>query len=143
DPGCIPPEEGWHSIKEPLNIIQHATIQNDLNKLTGEKDLSHSIFLFHTPPYQTNLDRAALDGKMIDYVPLDVHVGSIAVKNFILDRQPLITLHGHVHESASLTGQWQEKLGNTYAFSAAYHEPELVLVRFRPDQAQNATREIL
>ena len=143
DPGCIPPEEGWHSIDEPLNLIEHATIQNDLRTLTGENDLSQAIFLFHTPPYQTKLDRAALDGKMIDFVPLDVHVGSIAVKNFIVDRQPLLTLHGHVHESASLTGEWRDKLGRTPVFSAAHDGSELALIRFRPDQPQQATREII
>ncbi len=142
DPGCIPPEEGWHSIDEPKNLIEHATIQKDLEQLTAGKDLSNAIFLFHTPPYQTALDRAALDGKMIDHVPLDVHVGSIAVKDFILERQPLLTLHGHVHESAKITGSWQDRLGDTYCFSAAHDGPELALVKFRPDQPQKATREI-
>ena len=35
--------------------------------------------------------------KMIDYAPLDVHVGSIAVRRFIESRAPYLTLHGHVH----------------------------------------------
>ncbi|MCJ7717530.1 MAG: hypothetical protein MUO54_13555, partial [Anaerolineales bacterium] len=142
DPGCIPLEEGWYSEPEPLNMIQHATIQQDLAVLTKEEDLKKSIFLFHTPPYQTRLDRAALDGKMIDFVPLDVHVGSIAVKNFILNRQPLITLHGHVHESPRLGGSWQDKIGDTYALSAAHDGPELALVRFFTDQPEKTTREI-
>ena len=125
DPGCIPPEEGWHSTDEPKNIIEHATIKKDLELLSAGKDMSKSIFLFHSPPYQTALDRAALDGKMIDHVPLDVHVGSIAVKDFILERQPLITLHGHVHESARITGSWKEQLGKTTAISAAHDGQEL------------------
>jgi Icc-related predicted phosphoesterase len=142
DPGCIAPEEGWHSIEQPINIIQHATIREDLERLTGKKDLSKSILLFHTPPYQTNLDRAALDGKMIDHVPVDVNVGSIAVKDLIMNRQPLITLHGHVHESARITGSWIEQIGRSYAFSAAHHGPELALVRFNPEFPQEATREL-
>ena len=143
DPGSVPPEEGFHSIEEPLNLLEHATIQKDLAQLTGKKDLSKSIFLFHTPPYQTALDRAALDGKMIDHVPLDLHVGSIAVKDFILKRQPLITLHGHVHESARLTGSWMDKLGETIAMSAAHDGKELALVRFSPDDPQRAARELV
>jgi len=142
DPGCIAPEEGWHSVEQPLNIIQYATIQGDLNNLIGNNDLSKSILLFHTPPYKTNLDRADLDGKMIDHVPLDVHVGSIAVKNLLLDRQPLLTLHGHVHESARLTGFWKEQLGETTALSAAYDGPELALVRFDPNHPREASREL-
>jgi len=35
-------------------------------------------------------------------------VGSIAVRRFIEERQPLLTLHGHIHESARLTGDWRE-----------------------------------
>lgn len=142
DPGCIAPEDGWRSVEQPLNIIQYATIQADLNTLIGNNDLSNSILLFHTPPYKTNLDRADLDGKMIDHVPLDVHVGSIAVKDLLLARQPLLTLHGHVHESARLTGFWKEQLGETTALSAAHDGPELALVRFDPDHPLEASREL-
>ncbi len=142
DPGCIPPEEGWHSVEQAENIIQYATIKQDLEDIVGENDLSSSIFLFHTPPYQTKLDRAGLDDKMIDHVPLDLHVGSIAVKNLIMDHQPLLTLHGHVHESTRITGSWKEKLGKTFIFSAAHDGPELALVRFDPDKPEDAVREL-
>jgi Icc-related predicted phosphoesterase len=142
DPGCIPPEEGWSSRNEPLNHIQNATIKEDLDKLSGQLDFSKTILLFHAPPYQTNLDRAALDGKMIDHVPLDLHVGSLAVKDFIISQQPLITLHGHVHESARITGSWQDRLGSTFAFSAAHDGPELALVRFDPTRPGEATRDL-
>ena len=143
DPGCIPPEEGWHSTPEATNQIQHATIQKDLLQLTGEEDLSQAVFLFHTPPYQTKLDRAALDGKHVDHAPLDVHVGSIAVKEFILEREPWLTLHGHVHESPQLTGVWKDQLGKTVSLSAAHSGPELALVRFRLEEPGKATRELI
>jgi Icc-related predicted phosphoesterase len=143
NPGCISPEEGWRSIQVQENHVKYSTIQKDLVKLTGENDLSKSIFLFHTPPYQTALDRAALDGKMIDHVPLDVHLGSVAVKKLIEKRQPLITLHGHIHESATITGSWKQKIGTTHAFSAAHNGPELSLVRFDPKKPQESTRELI
>lgn len=142
DPGCISPDEGWHSVEQAENIIQYATIKQDLEDIIGKKDLSNSIFLFHTPPYQTKLDRAGLDGKMIDHVPVDLHVGSIAVKDLIMDHQPLLTLHGHVHESTRITGSWKERLGKTFIYSAAHDGPELALVRFDPDKPQNAVREL-
>ncbi len=141
DPGCVPPEDGWHSDEQPLNDIEFGTIQKDLLTLTGNRDLTKTIMLFHAPPYQTDLDRAALDGKTFDHAPLDLHVGSIAIKNFILERQPLITLHGHVHESARITGSWKEQLGLTCAYSAAHDGPELALVRFVPEDPRSATRE--
>lgn len=143
DPGCISPEEGFRSVALPPNELKYATIQKDLARLVGHEDLSHAIFLFHTPPYQSKLDRAALDGKMVDHVPLDVHVGSIAVKRFIETRRPLITLHGHVHESARLTGHWREQIGETHAFSAAHDGPELALVRFDAENPAGAERELM
>ena len=142
DPGCTPPEEGWHSYPVKKDDIIYSTIKEDLDKLTNGKDLSNSIFLFHCPPYQTLLDRAALDGKMFDYVPLDVNIGSIAIKRFIEEKQPLLTLHGHVHESTRLTGSWQDKIGKSTAFQAAHDDNELSIIRFNPKDIENSTREL-
>ena len=125
DPGCTHPWEGGRSVPVPDYEARYSTIRDDLERLVPEGDLGSSIFLFHSPPYETSLDRAALDGRMIDHVPLDVHVGSIAIARFIRKRQPLITLHGHVHESAAITGSWHEMMGATHMMSAAHSGPEL------------------
>ena len=143
DPGCISPEEGWRSVPVSPHEIRYATIQADLELLTNNSDLSRAIFLFHAPPHQTTLDRVALDGRMIDNAPLDIHAGSIAIRRFIEKRQPLITLHGHIHESTSLTGSWCERLGRTWAFSAGHDGTELALVRFDPTEPENATRALI
>ena len=132
DPGCVPPEEGRYSIEVADGEKGFPTIREDLEALAHDDPLERAIFLFHSPPYQTRLDRAALDGRMVDAAPLDVHVGSIAIQRFIEERQPLITLHGHVHESARLTGSWQEKIGEHLCFSAAHDGPELAVVSFDP-----------
>jgi Icc-related predicted phosphoesterase len=58
-------------------------------------------------------------------------------------RQPLLTLHGHVHESARLTHSWRDRIGRTHLFSAAHDGPELALVRFELDDLEGATRELL
>jgi Icc-related predicted phosphoesterase len=79
----------------------------------------------------------------VEHVPLNVHVGSIAVRRFIEERQPLVTLHGHVHESARLTGSWRDRIGRTHLFSAAHDGPELALVRFDLEDPASATRELL
>jgi uncharacterized protein len=76
-------------------------------------------------------------------VPLDVHVGSIAVRRFIEARQPSVTLHGHIHESARLTGAWQDRIGRTVLLSAAHDGPELALVRFDPERPDAATRDLI
>jgi len=47
-----------------------------------------------------------------------------------------VTLHGHVHESARLTGAWQDRIGRTVCLSAAHDGPELALVRFDLEPAR-------
>ncbi|MBI5537327.1 MAG: metallophosphoesterase [Deltaproteobacteria bacterium] len=142
DPGCVPPEDGLHS--QPfVDQPPFPTIQEDLAQLVGTDDLSRAVFLFHCPPYQSKLDRAALDGKMFDHCPLDVHVGSIAIRRLIETYQPLLTLHGHVHESARLTGSWRETIGRTICLSAAHDGPELALVSFELGDPGNASRRLL
>lgn len=143
DPGCVSPEAGQRTVAADADDIRYGTIATDLLRLIDGRDLTDAVILFHTPPYQTSLDRAALDGQMVDHAPLDVHVGSIAVKRLIEDSQPLLTLHGHIHESAAITGTWRERLGRTHAFSAAHDGPELALIRFDLDDLEHATRELI
>jgi Icc-related predicted phosphoesterase len=141
DLGSISPEEGIRSFPVSDQEKRYATIQDDLARLTGDDSMDKAIFLFHSPPYKTALDLAGLEGKMIDHVPLDPHVGSIAVRRFIESRQPLLTLHGHVHESAKLSWSWRDLIGRTHCFSAAHDGPELALVRFDPDDLAAAARQ--
>lgn len=130
DPGCIHPTEGFRTVP-PDGDAEFETIKKDLARMAGENKLSRSVFLFHSPPYKTNLDRAGLDGVIIDHVPADVHVGSIAIREFIETQQPLLTLHGHIHESSRITGAWKQRIDKTWALSAAYEGSGLALVRFR------------
>ena len=143
DPGCVSPEEGWRTVAVSEQEKKYSTIKEDIELLAKDANMEHAVFLFHTPPHKTHLDRAALDGKKIEHVPLDVHVGSIAVRRFIESRQPLITLHGHIHESARLTGFWKDVIGRTQMFSAAHDGPELSLVRFSLENPTEATRQLI
>ncbi|HVP58185.1 MAG TPA: hypothetical protein VMU02_08800, partial [bacterium] len=143
DPGAVSPEEGVRSVEVDANDVRYGTIAADLERLVGNDDLANAIMLFHAPPYRTGLDRAPLDGRSIDHVPLDVHIGSIAIKRMIEERQPMLTLHGHAHESARLMGVWREQLGRTIAISAAHDGPELALVRFDLEEPEKASRDLL
>ena len=143
EPGCVSPEDGFRSVAVLKDEVKYRTISGDLDRLAGQDDLAQAIFLFHAPPYKTKLDRAALDGKKIDHVPLDPHVGSIAIQRFIQSRQPLLTLHGHIHEAPGLTSTWRDRIGRTHLFSAAHDGPELALVRFDLGNIEGATRELI
>jgi Icc-related predicted phosphoesterase len=142
DVGCVSPERGKRSVPVPENEIRYATIAKDLTQLTGDDDLSRAVMLFHSPPHETALDRAGLDGRMVDHVPLDVHVGSVAVRRFIESRQPMLTLHGHIHESARITGRWQERIGRTICLGAAHDGPELAVVSFGLGDLGSVTRRL-
>ena len=138
DVGCVSPEEGFRSIPISVNELRFFTIKRDLEKLFTDVDLSKTICLFHAPPYQTKLDRAALDGVQIDHAPLDVNVGSIAIKEFILTRSPYLTLHGHIHESSGITGSWKERIGDTVSFQGATEPNEYGIILFDLDDPNNA-----
>jgi len=143
DPGSVSPEEGLRSVSVSEDEKRNATISGDLDRLVGADDLDRAVFLFHAPPYDSALDRAALDGKMVEHVPLDLHVGSIAIRRFVETRQPSLTLHGHIHESARLTHSWRQRLGRTHTFSAAHDGSELAVVRFSLEDLDSATRELI
>jgi Icc-related predicted phosphoesterase len=143
DPGAVSPEDGWRSVPMERHLVRFHTIHRDLDHLTGVDDLSEAVFLFHTPPHDTALDHAGLEGQAGAPSPLDSHVGSIAVRRLIERRQPWLTLHGHVHGSWRRTGAWMERLGRTTMISAAHDGPELALVRFDLDRPWNAERELI
>ncbi len=54
-------------------------------------DPARLILVCHTPPH----------GTKVDVLPNGMHVGSPAVRDFILKRQPAVCLTGHIHESAA------------------------------------------
>ncbi len=77
------------------------------------REPEHAVFNFHCPPFATHLDQAPkLDAELRPVVDTSglqvVPVGSRAVRQAIERTQPLLGLHGHVHESPAA-----EKLGRT------------------------------
>jgi uncharacterized protein len=64
------------------------------------KDKSNAIFNFHAPPYGYALDIAPeLSKTLVQAADRKIHAGSRAVANMIEKYQPLLGLHGHIHES--------------------------------------------
>jgi hypothetical protein len=67
-------------------------------------DPRKAIFNLHCPPYDSGLDLAPMLTREIEMVmsagqPVMIPVGSTAVRRAIEEFQPLLGLHGHVHES--------------------------------------------
>jgi Icc-related predicted phosphoesterase len=75
------------------------------------EDMDKAIFNIHVPPYGTGLDTAPeLDNgaRLKRGGAITGPVGSTAVRDAILTYQPLLSLHGHIHESRGT-----QKLGRT------------------------------
>ena len=69
------------------------------------KNLETAAFCFHCPPYDSQIDLAPKLNPDLSPVyahgrPLMIPVGSKSVRAIIEKYQPLIGLHGHIHESS-------------------------------------------
>lgn len=143
EPGSVSPEDGFTTIAVSSEEKKNSTIKDDLAKLAGENDLSKAVFLFHSPPYQTGLDKLRLKNSHFEDMPVDPHVGSIAIEKFIKERKPMLTLHGHIHESAVMTGKWKEVINDTCCINGSHEGDELALIRFSLSNPCAAERELL
>lgn len=89
-------------------------------------DVSRAIFNLHPPPYRSGLDEApAIDSdlKLLHGGRALRPVGSRAVRDAINRYQPLISLHGHVHESKGAV-----KLGKTLSINPGSSYEEGILM---------------
>jgi hypothetical protein len=101
---------GWSNVT-PWHTNRECTEEVLVEKLTvvhESADPSRTIFNIHVPPYDCGLDRAPrlddslqiqLEGGQPDMIP----VGSTAVGDSIAAYQPLLSLHGHIHEGRGTT----------------------------------------
>lgn len=53
----------------------------------------------------------------------DLDIGSVDIYNFLKERQPLFSLHGHIHESPDTEkGKWCNQIGNTICIQTGQTE---------------------
>ena len=104
----------WKTPRE----LEEPDIRQRLEHDFGEvKEPAFTIGAIHCPPFDTGLDTApALDAnfRVIHDTgqPRMTAVGSPAVREVIEKYQPLLSLHGHIHESAGT-----RKIGSTVAIN--------------------------
>jgi Icc-related predicted phosphoesterase len=84
-------------------LRQRETIREDLDRLPKPLLLKRSIFVMHSPPFGTRLD----------IIQSGEFAGSRSIKTFIEKLQPLLTLHGHIHESSDISGHYFDRIGET------------------------------
>jgi uncharacterized protein len=89
----------WNTFREAPEDVLASKIDAVVASIP---DMSRAVFNFHAPPYGTGLDEApALDENMrpIHGGAVMKPVGSTAVKAAIQKYQPILSVHGHIHES--------------------------------------------
>jgi len=96
------------------------SIEEELERLPKERDPSRTVYVMHSPPFKTNLDRL-FDGRW---------VGSQAIRAFVEKYQPYLTLHGHIHESSEISGTYWDRIGKTICLNPGQSTEELYAVVF-------------
>lgn len=88
----------------PNDFLNHLpSMEEDLSVLNNKK----SVWVIHTPPF----------GGILDKNYANVCGGSKAVRISIERVQPILTLHGHIHEAPYMSGRWYEQIGRTIAIN--------------------------
>ena len=128
----------WDSPRE----LDESDLYERIAELADKSDdHSRTVFNIHVPPYDSRLDTAAeLDPDfnvvLVGKEPKLIPVGSTAVREAIEQYQPLVALHGHIHESAGAA-----RLGRTLCLNPGsdYHTGRIagVIVNLRGDSVRH------
>jgi uncharacterized protein len=109
---------GWTN-PTPWNTYREAAEDKLTEKIEAiaelVPDMGRAIFNFHAPPYGSGLDEApALDENLrpMHGGAVMKPVGSTAVRDAIVKHQPMLSLHGHIHESRAI-----RRMGRTMAIN--------------------------
>jgi Icc-related predicted phosphoesterase len=91
----------WRTPRECSEEQLESRISSAIDGLT---EFDNAIFNLHCPPYDSGLDTAPmLDENLTPKVTMGdlvrIPVGSTAVRNMIEKCRPLLSMHGHIHES--------------------------------------------
>ncbi|MEM0117427.1 MAG: hypothetical protein QXV32_03175 [Conexivisphaerales archaeon] len=91
--------------KSPREVSEEKLLEMIERLAVQLKNPQTSIFNLHVPPFGTELDKAPAVNSQLEYersglgMVKVVNVGSKAVRASIEKYQPLLGLHGHIHES--------------------------------------------
>ena len=99
-------------------------LEKHLDELCAQiTDYEKAIFNFHVPPHGYALDLCPkLDDNLVMAAEEKIHAGSIGAKHVIEKYQPLLGLHGHIHESRGA-----QKIGRTLIINPGSEYSEGIL----------------
>jgi Icc-related predicted phosphoesterase len=125
--------------------VSEETLKDKLDRLTMDvQNPKLTIYNIHVPPYGTGLDEAPeLDeqlrpklepGRGVKTKP----AGSLAVREIIAHQQPLLGLHGHIHESRGFA-----RIGRTLCLNPGSEYQEGVLKGVLIQVSEDRIRDFL
>lgn len=133
-PGDYPPPLGgacWDSNRRraitaaaKILFARYPSMAEDLESLAVPP--APWVFVAHAPPYETALDRSFRGDSY----------GSRTILATIQRHQPLLSLHGHIHESPDVTGSFRESIGATVAVNVGQHADGLYYALIEIDVPQ-------
>ena len=111
---------GWsnHTPWDTPREVTEDELFERLDELAGQiRDPRRAIFMIHVPPHDSGLDTAPiLDENLQPTISagdvLRGPVGSTAVRRLIETHQPLVSIHGHIHESGG-----ERRIGQTLSIN--------------------------
>jgi len=113
--------------KCPRDISEEELATKIESMIYQVKVVDSCVFNFHCPPFDSGLDTApqiddSLRPVMKGGTQMTIPAGSTAVRDAIEKSQPLLGLHGHIHESRAVA-----KLGRTHCFNPGSEYTEGIL----------------
>jgi hypothetical protein len=114
----------WDTYREHTEDDLRARLRPMIDAVDAPSD--RLIFNFHCPPYDTPLDEAPAlteDMRLVEGGRVTKHVGSVAVREAIEQKEPALSLHGHIHESRGVA-----RLGRTLSVNPGSSYEQAVLM---------------
>jgi uncharacterized protein len=126
----------WHTNRE----CSEEELRDKLAAAINGADPATTIFNIHVPPYDCGLDLVprlddSLQIQLVGGQPDMVPVGSTAVAEAIAEHQPVLSLHGHVHQ-----GRGSTRIGRTVVVNpgSEYDDASLLgaLIEVKPNKVK-------
>jgi uncharacterized protein len=114
----------WHTPRE----FPEEVIGEHIESMAGRlRDPHNAIFNIHVPPFDSGIDTAPMLDEHLTVrtsagAQMTAPVGSTAVRALIERYQPLVSLHGHIHESGGTA-----RIGRTVAINPGSEYGEGIL----------------
>lgn len=109
-----------------------------LNDLPRGVNPDRTIYVMHMPPAGLGLGRLGYQG---------LDIGSVDIHEFLKEKQPLLSLHGHIHESPDVEkGKWMNHISKTTCIQPGqteFGDEELIYVEIDLESKKYERKRVL